>query len=507
MSSLFETTYNPDVLSCIANLSNDEVFTPPELANQMLNLFPDELWSDPDATFLDPACKSGVFLREIAKRLIDGLEDQIPDLQERLDHIYRKQIFGIAITELTSLLSRRSLYCSKYPNSKYSVVRFDDAEGEIDCKHLNHTWEAGRCRYCGVPKAVYDRSEGFESYAYEFIHLDHLEEVFNVKFDVVVGNPPYQMNDGGGNGSSAMPIYHRFIEQAKKLNPRYLCMVVPAKWQSGGKGLDSFRDSMLHDHRIKEMVTYSDSRDCFQGVDIAGGVSYFLWERDYSGPCEVTLIENDETSTSKRDLDEYPIFIASDKAVSIIRSVRKVATKFYSTVVHSRKPFSIGAGSASTKGDLKLRYRGGLTTVRSDEVTTGREMIGQWKVIVSKAAAEHAGQSDKNGQRKMLTVIEVLPPGTVCSETYLVIGSFDSKTAANNLATYLRTKFARYLIWQATPTQNISKSCFAFVPVVDLSKPLTDEFLYKAFGLDKTAVEEIESKIKPMPNAGDSNVS
>lgn len=505
MSSLFEQAYNPNVLSCIANLSNDEVFTPPELANQLLDMLPAELWSDPGAKFLDPACKSGVFLREIAKRLIVGLESSFPNLQERLDHIYREQLYGIAVTELTSLLSRRSLYCSKYPNSKYSVVQFEEPQGRIDYRRLEHTWEYGRCRYCGVPKSVYDRGDQAESYAYEFIHLDHPEEVFGMKFDVIVGNPPYQMNDGGGNGSSAMPIYHRFIEQAKKLNPRYLCMIVPAKWQSGGKGLDAFRDSMLHDKRIKEMVTYSDSRDCFQGVDIAGGVSYFLWERDYSGPCLATLCENGISITSTRNLDEFPIYIASDRAVKIIRTVCKKSESFYSSIVRSRKPFGIGAGSESSKGDLTLRYRGGTTTVQSADVTSGQEMIDQWKVIISKAAAEHAGQSDKNGQRKMLTVIEVLPPKTVCSETYLVVDAFDTREEAENLASFIRTKFVRYLIWQATPTQNISKGCFTFVPDVDISLTHTDKALYDLFELDDDDIEEIESKMKPMTQSGDSD--
>lgn len=504
MADLFDTVYNPDVLTCIANLSNDEVFTPPELANQVLDILPEEIWSDPNIKILDPFCKSGVFLREAAKRFIKGLEPVYPDLQERVDHIMHEQLYGIAITELTSLLSRRSLYCSKFADGKFSISHFDKPEGNIRFRHMQHTWVAGKCKYCGVPKAMYDRSKDLESYAYEFIHTDNPKKAVDMKFDVIVGNPPYQMNDGGGNGSSAMPIYHHFIEQAKKLNPRYLCMIVPAKWHSGGKGLDSFRETMLHDKRLKRMVTFSDSRDCFHGVDIAGGVTYFLWDRSHQGLCLATSIDGSDETTSLRKLDEFPIYIASDKAVHIIRDVSKAASEFYSNTVRSRKPFGIGAGVEYTKGDLSLRYRGGMTTVDSREVSTGREMIDQWKVIISKAAAEHAGQSDKNGQRKMLTVIEVLPPNCICSETYLVVDAFDNEINANNLASYLKTKFARYLIWQATPTQNISKSCFAFLPKINLDDKPTDDKLYEAFNLSELDRQEIESKIKSI-DLGDSN--
>ena len=210
--------YNPDVLNCLANLSNDEVFTPPELANKMLDLLPQELFQNLNTTFLDPFTKSGVFLREIVKRLDKGLEKLIPDRQERIDHILQKQVFGIAITELTSLLARRSVYCSKDASGKYSISKFPTSSGNILYKNIKHTWVNGKCKYCGASQAVYDRGSEAEQYAYMFIHTDNPKQFFpNMKFDVIVGNPPYQLNDGGGTGSSAMPIYHKFIQQGKGL--------------------------------------------------------------------------------------------------------------------------------------------------------------------------------------------------------------------------------------------------------------------------------------------------
>lgn len=339
-----KTQHTPDVLSCLANLSNDEVFTPPDVVKKMLDLLPQELFCDPDTTFLDPACKTGVFLREIAKRLLVGLEDKIPDLQQRIDHIFHKQLYGIAITELTSLLTRRSLYCSKYPNGPYSITHFDDAEGNIRYRRINHTWVNGKCKYCGASKEQWDREDTLETYAYELIHTDNPERLFNMKFDVIIGNPPYQLNDGGGMGASAMPIYQYFVMQSLKLNPKYLTMIIPSRWFVGGKGLDLFRNQMLTNTHIKELHDYIRASDCFPGVEIKGGVCYFLWDKDYNGDCQInTYKDNTLSSKMTRPLleENADTFIRYNEAISILRKVNNKSLKRFSSLVSSRNPFWI----------------------------------------------------------------------------------------------------------------------------------------------------------------------
>ncbi|MEA2103474.1 MAG: Eco57I restriction-modification methylase domain-containing protein [Candidatus Cloacimonadota bacterium] len=491
--------YNPDVLTCLANLSNDEVFTPPELVNDILDTLPIELFENKETTFLDPVCKSGVFLREIAKRLMNGLENEIPDKQKRINHIFKNQLFGIAITEITSLLSRRSVYCSKTANGKYSVCEtFDDKQGNIIFKRTNHKWKNGKCEFCGASKKTYNRDKTFETHAYQFIHTEKPEEIFKMKFDVIVGNPPYQMSDGGF-GKSAKPIYHKFVEQAKKLNPRFLTMIIPSRWFAGGKGLDQFRAEMLNDSRIKKLIDYWDSTDCFPGVDIAGGICYFLWKNDYKGTCEITNIHKDSRTISTRSLNEFNTLIRFGQAANIVKKIRLLNEINMSNIVSSRKPFGLATNvRPSKKGELTLVWNGGKGPFDFKNVLVGKELIKKWKVITSKVSYDHGGQPDKDGKRRVLSKIDILPPNTICTETYIIVSSFDNEIKSKNLVSYLKSKFVRFLISQLSFSQDITKDRFAFVPMQDFSKSWTDEELYKKYGLDEKEIEFIESMIRPM---------
>jgi site-specific DNA-methyltransferase (adenine-specific) len=498
-----QNNYNPDVLTCLANLSNDEVFTPPNLVNDILDLLPTELWSNPDAKFLDPVTKSGVFLREIAKRLMVGLENNIPDQQNRINHIFKNQIFGIAITELTSLLSRRSVYCSKLANGKYSVCdSFDDEQGNIRFERMQHTWRGEKCVHCGASKSEYDRDNALETYAYNFIHLENPLEIFhlkNMKFDVIVGNPPYQLNDGGGTGSSAKPIYHLFIEQAKKLNPKFLSMIIPARWYSGGKGLDEFRNEMLKDKRIRKLVDFSDSRDCFPGVDIAGGVCYFLWDRDNKGLCEIDAIRQNSKTNSLRYLDEFDTFVRDNLAINIIHKVKNKSSNFLDSVVSSRMPFGLISSVKPEKvGELRLIASSGEGYISQDKVTSGKNLIDKWKVLLSKASNDHGGQPDKEGKRRIFSRIEIMPPQTVCTESYLSIGSYDTEYEALNMVEFLKTNFCRFLVSTILLTQNITKGKFIFVPNLPMTENWSDEKLYAKYGLTTDEINFISLLIRPM---------
>lgn len=495
-------SYNPDVLSCLTNLSNDEVFTPPQLANQMLDMLPQELFQSPDTRFLDPCTKSGVFLREIAKRLIVGLADKIPDIQERIDHIMHHQLYGIAITRLTSMMSRRSLYCSKNASGKYSISQFDDEDGNIRYRDIKHSWVQGKCKYCGASQEVYDRGDDLESHAYEFIHTDNPNTLYNnMTFDVIIGNPPYQLSDGG-QAASAKPLYHYFVEQALKLKPRYLTMIIPARWYAGGKGLDAFRNTMLNSSQIKVLVDYNNSADCFPGVNIAGGVCYFLWDKNHKGKCEIrNSVKNENFDCEIRSLKEFPVLVRNNLAVHIIRKMLVVG-KTLDKQVCSYSYFAVRSYERGTKtkksiNDVVLLTSQGKGFYPLSDISDRDKILNKYKVIITYAMSG-GNKPTQNGDYQVISSLQILMPNEVCTETYLVLGIFEDKSKAMNMCKYIQTKTFRFLLLQALTSIHITKDSFQFVPLQDFSKPWTDEELYAKYGLTDEEIQFIESMIRPM---------
>ncbi len=525
---------NPDVLTCIANLSNDEVFTPPEFANRMLDTLTEawaanhagaNLWADSSVRFLDPFTKSGVFLREITSRLTKGLANEIPGLEDRVDHILTEQVFGIGITNLTSLLARRSVYCSKHANGEHSIAKsFTSDDGNIWFQRTEHQWVDGKCAHCGASQKTLDRGEGLETHAYAFIHTDDIKarvaELFggSMQFDVIIGNPPYQLDDGG-YGTSAAPIYQLFVQQAKALEPRYLTMVIPARWFAGGKGLDEFRESMLTDDRLRSIDDYLSASDVFPGVGLKGGVCYFLWDRDNRGSCRVaTHFKDWPVSIASRPLLEEgaDVFIRFNEGLSILKKVAAIENrqshslllpegKRFDQLVSSRKPFALDTtfkGRVSKKaGDVLVYQNGGTGFIPRNSISTGVDLIDKWKLFAG-YAAPGTGNKDTYPHRIISTPF-VAEPGTISTETYLCIGPFESKDQAESALSYLSCRLTRLLILLHKPSQHTTRKVYSFVPIQPWTKQWTDEDLYTKYGLSASEIAFIEKVVRPMDLSSD----
>lgn len=519
---------NPDVLMCIANLSNDEVFTPPEFANRMLDTLAEawaadhggaNVWADKTVKFLDPCAKSGVFLREITRRLTEGLKDAMPDLQKRVDHILTKQVFGIGITRLTAMLARRSVYCSKHAKGPHSIAKgFESDAGNIWFERVEHVWDSEKCRYCGANRRDYDRGAGLETHAYAFIHTDDIKarmaELFggDMQFDVIIGNPPYQLGQSGGDavGGFAMPIYQKFVQAAKSLDPRYLVMVTPSRWFAGGRGLDEYRSEMLADKRMRALVDFPDAAEAFPGTQIKGGVSYFLWDNSWDGPCEVTTIHGGKPTSPpmKRYLGAYDVLVRRNEAVPILEKVLKINKKdgygSLATKVSPIQPFSIRTNfrGAEKKSGMKkpvlLIGNNSETYIERADVPRNDEWIDKWKVLLG--AAYGAGD---NFPHQIYNHPIIAGPGTACTETYLVIDRFKQEIRAKRFAAYLRTRFVRFLVSLRKYTQHLYNERFQFVPDLPMDRDWTDELLYKKYGITKNEIAFIESMIRPMDEGDD----
>jgi site-specific DNA-methyltransferase (adenine-specific) len=493
--------YNPDILTCLANLSSDEVFTPPQLANQMLDLLPAEIWKSKDTKFLDPFTKSGVFLREIARRLNEGLEAQIPDRQKRIDHILKNQVFGIAITEITSLLARRSLYCSKKADGKYSVAgSLNTPEGNIRFKRLKHTWQSDRCKWCGASKSEYDRDLSLETHAYEFIHTETPEKLFNMRFDVIVGNPPYQLGSDGGTRD--IPIYNRFVLQAKKLNPRYLTMIIPSRWMTSGLGLSEFRQDMLSDRHIRALTDFPTASEVFPGVEIKGGVCYFLWCRDEEGDCLVTTIRgNEKVGPISRNLSEFDVLVRDTQAVTILRKVLSHAEPSLIDILAVDKEFGWTSNFSAYRdkekpGDIPIYYINrssrGRGWISRTKVLKSSHLIDTWKTMIPQAYG--AGETIPH---QILGQPFVAPNPSVCTQSYLFVHT-KSKTAAQSVESYIRTRFVRFLVSLRKITQHATRSTYTWVPQQKWDRMWKDEDLYRKYGITQKEISFIESRVKVM---------
>jgi len=498
---------NPDILNFLANLSNDEVFTPTKLAARVLDDLPSNIWSNPNIKILDPVCKTGIFLREAASRFNIGLKNKIKDDKKRIDHILKNQIFGIAITELTSLISRRSVYYSRDTKSKFSICKkFNNRNGNILYNVSSHKWISDRCTYCGASKIQYDRTEGSENYAYEFIHTKNPEKLFNnMKFDVIIGNPPYQLSDGG-HSRSASTIYHLFVENAKRLNPKYLSMIIQSRWFVGGKGLDQFRKDMLSDKRLKKIVDYETSSEVFRGADIAGGVNYFLWDRDHNGKCEVVNIRKDKESLSVRYLDEFDVLIRDNKALKIIKKIKDLKISNGKTLkdsVSPSKPFALRTNYEPKNAGIPCWFiqRIGKKYANKRDVGDSNNLLAKWKLLIPKAPI--AGQTDfskpvgfyYNGN------VQLAKPGECCTESWNVAGAFSTEKETLNFKSYLFTKTVRFLLLQAVISQDVTRRNFMFVPDLgNYDRIYDDKYLVKKWNISDKEWEYIDSRITKVSN-------
>jgi site-specific DNA-methyltransferase (adenine-specific) len=501
--------HTPDILDCLAQLSNSAVPTPPTLARQMLDSLPRDVWSNPDYRWVDPFSKSGIFLREAASRLLVGLAQWEPDFGKRRDHIFRNMLHGCAITEITGHVSRRSLYYSRDAGGDQSVIPYDDTAGNLPFVPGEHDFRrrgnTRACRSCGAPETI-ERGESRENYAYAFIHEAYpTEEMNDMEFDVIVGNPPYHLEDGGHN-NSATPVFHRFVEKAIEMNPRYLVMITPSRWFNGGKGLGGFRARMLRDRHLKQLVDYPKLYDAFPGVKIRGGVSYFLWDRDHNGDCTVQTMWDGEPlhEPMTRDLGEWNVLVRWNRAVTALRKVRAYRVDgqpeaTWDERVSPMKPFGLRTyfhGRVNKRGlkhPVKLHGSQRISYVARSEIKVNDAWIDDWKVLLSRVQGTSAAI-----ERQFLSRPIIAGPGEACTETYVVAGRFTTNEEAENAAAYLRTRFARFLVSTRKATHDSARDVYAFIPQVPLDRVWTDPDLYARYGLSEAEIEFIESHVSEL---------
>ena len=445
--------------------------------------------ANPDAKILEINSKTGLYPLYVAYSLFRAKMDKI-DADKRNDKtaeevwkdVVQNNVFVLCKTEMAKMITQRTLM--GYRKDKINAHAFDDIIMQLKEKQEQFKKKVTRGSF-------WNKENG------------------TMKFDAVVGNPPYQIMDGG-NKASAIPVYNIFVDMAKKVKPQYLSMIIPAKWFNGGRGLDLFREHMLNDSSMQILVDFADSQVCFPGVDIAGGICYFLWNKTHSGKCIVKSYNNGLFDEDIRSLNEYKTFIRTPRAIPIINKIQSMPSiKYFDICVSAQRPFGLRTYvKPQGFGDLVLRYNGGKGLYQNNSTIINQDWIPKWKVIMSYLTYDHAGRADKDGKKRIFSTMEILRPNEICTETYLVIYTSENEVEIQHVLSYMKTKFVRFMVSLVTATQHISKASFRFVPLqdftensdIDWSKSVAeiDQQLYKKYDLSDEEITFIESMIKPM---------
>ena len=403
------------------------------------------------------------------------------DIQNEIwDEVLRNNIFVICKTEMAKSITKRTL--RGFRQAKVNARYFEDLVNKIT----------------NQPELFVGKVTNGKNYWKNA----EIEEI--MKFNACVGNPPYQITNANDNQNRSAPIYHKFIMIGIQLQPKYLSMITPARWYFNNILLGDFSQKFVNDKRIKCLFDYQDATEIFPSVEIKSGVSYFLWDKDYNGSCHIVESAiDDEVIESDRFLrSEYDEgFIRYSRAIPIIEKVASFKEKPFSTIVSPQNPFGFNTavkGSSTKTANSVIIISKGKTDLQElyinrDEVSLHPEWIDQYKILTSKAAEGGVLPG------KVIAKMYVVEPGKCCNGTYMVIGPFgDSLEKCENVRSYMKTRFFRFLVGIKKPTQDLKDMSFSLVPIQDWSKPWTDEELYRKYKLSSDEIAYIESMIKPM---------
>jgi len=537
-----------DILALFEVLSSHEVFTPPRIAREMLNLLPHELWRNPSLRILDPCTKSGVFLREAFFKLFEGLSEagrhsapdgtvyDLNDKRQRVNHILKNMIFGIATSEITGYFARRTLYGVMDANTDKQIEVlnvFDKSENfrawsddekiafltrnrfneyydhRLFCTSEYKGFEAEGNIFYPVAevtqRVVENGTFEIEDMYFPFVeastkHPKILEmRDGQMKFDVIIGNPPYQLSDGG-HSRSATPIYQKFVEQAIEMKPGHVVMITPSRWFAGGRGLQAYRARMLEDRQVRTIVDFANTTDAFPGVDIAGGVSYFHWQRGTKGPCRIVNVSGTDRLEATRALSDNPILVRDNRSVSIIDKVKQASNHpRLNTRVRPSKPFGLRTNYEPKKSGVPCWFiqKVGRKFAKISDVKDTNQILDRWKLLLP--AAPIAGQTDfsKAVRFYMSSNIRIAAPGEACTESWIVAGDFDTEREVESFKSYIFTRTARFLLLQAVVSQHVTRDNFIFVPdLIEYDRTFTDDYLLKLWGLSQSDWEHICSRIQ-----------